>query len=82
MRVLHLHSSFNPGGKEVRCVQLINAFGAAHSHTIVSAIPGATEAARLIAPGIVVDLPDDFPALQGRPTIPPPATAGAGDAGP
>ena len=40
-RLLHLHSSFNLGGKEARCVQLINAFGAAASHTIVSAMKGA-----------------------------------------
>ena len=26
-RFLHLHSSFDAGGKEVRCVRLINAFG-------------------------------------------------------
>ena len=26
-RILHLHSSFDAGGKELRCVRLINAFG-------------------------------------------------------
>ena len=67
-RLLHLHSSFNLGGKEARCVQLINAFGAAASHTIVSAMKGALGAAERIAPGIEVALPQDFPALQGRPT--------------
>ena len=67
-RLLHLHSSFNLGGKEARCVQLINAFGAAASHTIVSAMSGALGAAERIASGIEVALPDDFPALQGRPT--------------
>ena len=67
-RLLHLHSSFNLGGKEARCVQLINAFGAEASHTIVSAMQGALGAAGRIAPGIVFSLPQDFPSLQGRPT--------------
>jgi len=44
LRVLHLHSTFNPGGKELRCVQLINAFGLGVAHTIVSAVAGAMEA--------------------------------------
>lgn len=69
MRLLHLHSSFDPGGKEVRAVQLINAFGPKVHHTIVSAMPGALGAARGIARHVPVVLaPDDFPALQGRPT--------------
>ncbi len=68
LRILHLHSSFNPGGKEVRSVQLINAFGRACEHAIISAMPGAIGAARAIGPGIAVDLAVDFPALQGRPT--------------
>jgi glycosyltransferase involved in cell wall biosynthesis len=67
-RFLHLHSSFNLGGKEARCVQLINAFGPSVSHTVVSAMAGALGAAERIAPGIEVALPGDFPALQGRPT--------------
>ena len=67
-RILHLHSSFNLGGKEARCVQLINAFGPAAAHTIVSAMVGAMGAVERIAPGITVDMPGDFPALQGRPT--------------
>ncbi|MBU6267079.1 MAG: glycosyltransferase family 4 protein [Sphingomonadales bacterium] len=67
-RLLHLHSSFNPGGKEVRAVQLINAFGPKVRHTIVSAMPDALGAARGITKGISVDLQPDFPPLQGRPT--------------
>lgn len=68
LRILHLHSSFDPGGKEVRCVQLINAFGPGVEHSIVSAMVGAMGAASRIAPGIPVRLAPDFPALQGRPT--------------
>jgi glycosyltransferase involved in cell wall biosynthesis len=68
LRILHLHSSFNAGGKEVRSVQLINAFGQGCEHAIVSAEAGAMAAARGIAGGIAADLAVDFPALQGRPT--------------
>ena len=35
-RILHLHSTFDAGGKEVRCVRLINAFGREFEHAIVS----------------------------------------------
>ena len=35
-RILHLHSAFDPGGKEVRSVRLINAFGQDAEHAIVS----------------------------------------------
>jgi glycosyltransferase involved in cell wall biosynthesis len=66
-RILHLHSSFDPGGKELRSVQLINAFGAGVDHTIVSAMAGAMGAAARIRPGIPCHLAPDFPALQGRP---------------
>ena len=44
--ILHVHSTFSPGGKELRCVQLINAFGAKARHTIVSADPDQLGAAR------------------------------------
>ncbi len=66
LRVLHLHSSFDPGGKETRAVQLINAFGPQVAHSIVSAMPDALGAARAIDPSIPVDYPE-FPALTGKP---------------
>ena len=68
LRLLHLHSSFHAGGKELRCVQLINAFGAGAVHTIVSAQPDALGAGAGIAKDIAVRFPGDFPALAGRPT--------------
>lgn len=68
MRILHLHSGFNAGGKELRSVRLMNLMGPSLSHTIVSAQPGALGAASAVAPGIAVDYPADFPALAGRPT--------------
>ena len=67
LRVLHLHSGFDPGGKEMRAVQLMNAFGPRLAHSIVSAVPGALGAAAMIDPALTVDFPDDFPALTGRP---------------
>ena len=67
-RLLHLHSGFDPGGKELRCVQLMNAFGPRAEHTVVSAMPGAYGAAAKVARGIPLILAPDFPALQGRPT--------------
>jgi len=67
-RILHLHSSFNAGGKELRCVRLINAFGPDVAHTVVSAEPGALAAADLVSNAIRVDYPHDFPSLNGAPT--------------
>lgn len=67
MHVLHLHSSFDPGGKELRAARLINAFGAKVRHSIVSAQPGALGAAKAIARSIAVDYPTDFPPLAGTP---------------
>ncbi|MBS0253908.1 MAG: glycosyltransferase [Proteobacteria bacterium] len=67
LRLLHLHSSFDPGGKEMRAAQLINAFGPGVAHRIVSAVPGALGAMAAIAPGMRVEVAEDFPSLQGRP---------------
>ena len=67
LRFLHLHSSFHAGGKELRAAQLINTFGAACDHVIVSAQPGALCAASAINGTIAVSYPDDFPSLTGKP---------------
>jgi glycosyltransferase involved in cell wall biosynthesis len=67
-RILHLHSTFAAGGKEVRAARLMNAWGPRLDHTIVSAEPQAMAAAALIAGHVPVRYPDDFPALKGRPT--------------
>ena len=66
--ILHLHSTFAPGGKELRTVQLINAFGKKARHTIVSAEPERLGAAERIARTIDVRLQPEFPSLKGRPT--------------
>lgn len=66
-KVLHLHSTFDPGGKELRCARLINAFGPAAAHTIVSAQPGALGAAKAIEWPNQASYPKDFPRLAGKP---------------
>lgn len=65
--ILHLHSTFAPGGKELRTVELINAFGPKLRHTIVSAEPDRLDAAQRIAKGITVTLQPTFPGLKGLP---------------
>ncbi len=67
-RILHLHSTFSAGGKEVRCARLMNAWGPRLHHTIISAEPDAMAAAALIDPGVRVAYPQDFPSLKGKPT--------------
>lgn len=68
VRLLHLHSSFAPGGKELRAAKLMNLFGAGVQHTVISAVPGELGAAKAIDPAVAVQYPDDFPPLAGSPT--------------
>ena len=67
MRILHLHSSFGPGGKELRSVKLINAFGYSVAHSIVSAEAESLAAGAAIDGSIAVAYPQDFPSLRGKP---------------
>jgi len=69
VRILHLHSTFSLGGKEARAVRLMNAFGTAAEHVVLSAVPGALGARAAIEPGVVVTFPGDgeAPSLIGRP---------------
>jgi len=67
-RILHCQSTFSAGGKELRAVQLINAFGKALRHTIVSGVPDQMGARELIDRNISVDFPTDFPSLKGFPS--------------
>ncbi len=72
LHFLHLHSAFDAGGKELRAVRLMKAFGPGVRHTVISAQPGAYGAAQVLergpGPALDVRLGGDFPALQGRPT--------------
>jgi len=67
-RILHAHSTFDLGGKEARAVRLMNAFGDAAQHIVVSAVPGATGARAALAPGLDVAFPEDAPPLAGPPS--------------
>lgn len=67
-KVLHLHSSFDVGGKELRSVRLMEAFGRKLEHTVVSAEPGALSAGHGMKNSVQVDYPVHFPSLQGKPT--------------
>lgn len=69
LQLLHLHSTFEPGGKELRCVRLINAFGLQVGHSIVSAQHGVLGAAKFISRGVRVSYPMGFPSLTGWPTL-------------
>ena len=65
--ILHVHGSFSLGGKEARAVRLMNAFGDAAEHTILSAVPDQMGARDAIDPAIAVHFPTDAPSLQGKP---------------
>jgi L-malate glycosyltransferase len=68
VRILHLHSSFNPGGQESRTVRLMNHFGDQAEHTVLSAVTDAFGAADLIDKRIKVSFPKDAaPSLAGWP---------------
>lgn len=68
IRILHAHSTFALGGKEARAVRLMNAFGDAAEHTVLSAVPDQLSARAAIASGIAVTFPEDAPPLAGAPS--------------
>jgi L-malate glycosyltransferase len=67
VRILHAHSTFSSGGKEIRSVRLMNAFGASAEHDVISAMPDRLEARSAIAPSVKVRFPAEAPALTGAP---------------
>lgn len=69
VNILHLHSSFNLGGKEARAVRLMNAFGDRARHTIVSGVPDALGARDAIAKGIRYEIAQNPPPLTGKPSV-------------
>lgn len=64
-RILHLHSSFDAGGKELRCVRLVNALDDA-DHAVVSSDPERRGAAAKLDRKAKVNWPT-FPSLAGKP---------------
>jgi glycosyltransferase involved in cell wall biosynthesis len=69
LNILHLHSSFDLGGKEARAVRLMNAFGDRAKHVIVSGVPDALNARAAIAPGIRYEIAQNPPPLTGKPSV-------------
>jgi L-malate glycosyltransferase len=68
IRILHMHSAFDLGGKEARAVKLMNHFGDEAEHVILSAVPDALGARDAIDPAIKVAFPGDAaPPLYGKP---------------
>ena len=68
VRILHLHSSFDLGGKEARAVRLMNHFGDQAAHTIMSAVPDALGARQAIDTRVKVSFPGaGAPSLAGMP---------------
>ena len=68
-KILHLHSTFNLGGKEARAVRLMNHFGDAAEHVILSAQPDSLSARDAINGNIKVAFPKDAPSLAGKPSL-------------
>jgi len=66
--ILHVHGSFNLGGKEARAVQLMNIWGDKARHSVVSADPDAMGARAAIDAGVAVDYPDG-PSFAGKPGL-------------
>jgi L-malate glycosyltransferase len=69
LHILHIHSTFAPGGKELRAVRLMNAFGDRARHTIVSTMPDQLGARDAIAKGIKYEIAQNPPPLIGKPSI-------------
>jgi L-malate glycosyltransferase len=69
VRILHCHSTFSLGGKEARAVRLMNAFGDAAEHAILTSMPDQLGARSAIVKGIRADFPPDAPPLAGRPGL-------------
>lgn len=67
--ILHLHSTFDLGGKEARATRLMNAFGDRARHVIVSAVPDRYGARERIDRGIRYEIAQDAPALTGTPSV-------------
>ena len=67
VRILHCHSTFSLGGKEARAARLMNAFGAAAEHVVLSAMPDRLSAREAIDRNVRVEFPEDAPRLAGPP---------------
>lgn len=64
MRILHVHSTFNAGGPQVRAAQLMNALGPGHAHLLVSSLPDQRGALDLLDRHVRWSWLEDFPDLK------------------
>lgn len=69
IRILHLHSTFDLGGKEARAVRLMNAFGDRARHVIVSSMDGHYGARDQIETGVAYEIAQSPPPLTGKPLV-------------
>jgi glycosyltransferase involved in cell wall biosynthesis len=69
VRILHLHSAFDLGGKEARAIRLMAAWGDRARHTIVSGVPDALGARDAIPAGVPYEIAQQPLALTGRPSV-------------
>ncbi len=69
VRILHLHSSFDLGGKEARAARLMGAWGDRARHVVVSGVPGAYGARDAIPAGVDYEIAQDPPPLTGKPSV-------------
>ncbi|WP_448657898.1 glycosyltransferase family 4 protein [Sphingomonas sp. CJ99] len=69
IHILHLHSSFDLGGKEARAIRLMAAFGDRARHTIVSGVPEALGARAAIPKSVRYEIAQNPPPLTGRPSV-------------
>ncbi|MEE9434285.1 MAG: glycosyltransferase family 4 protein [Sphingorhabdus sp.] len=69
-KILHLHSTFDLGGKEARTVKLMNHFGDEAEHTLLVGDMAALGARDAIDPGVRVEFPGSAaPSLLGMPAL-------------
>ncbi|MET0366356.1 MAG: glycosyltransferase family 4 protein [Sphingobium sp.] len=68
LRILHVHGSFDLGGKEARAVRLMNIWGARARHSLLIGNPGMTGACAGIDPDIDYRIMDDAPTIMGSPS--------------
>jgi glycosyltransferase involved in cell wall biosynthesis len=67
LSILHLHGSFELGGKEARALRLMRHFGARARHSILVAAQDRLQARAAIDPSLDVDFAPGAPPLGGRP---------------
>ncbi|GAB5488547.1 MAG: glycosyltransferase family 4 protein [Parasphingorhabdus sp.] len=68
-KILHLHSTFNLGGKEARAVRLMNHFGNKAEHVVLSAESNQLSAREAIDKKVKASFPSDAPSLAGKPSL-------------